>query len=74
MDKNDIEVTITKQVEQKEVYTLNKLTMEETDLKIKKTELQSEISKIDTKLAEIADLKATVSSEADKVALEEKVK
>jgi hypothetical protein len=74
MDKNNIEVTITKQVEQKEVYTLNKLTMEETDLKIKKTELQSEISKIDAKLTEIAGLKATVSSEADKVALEEKVK
>jgi len=74
MDRNNVEVEITKQVEEKKTYTLNQLDMEITDLKTRKTSLQNELLAIDEKLSEITELKAVVDVEADKLVAENIVK
>lgn len=59
--KNDVEITITSQVEQKEAHTINTITRDIIDLGIRKKGLQVELKNIDVKIVELEDIKKEVS-------------
>ena len=61
--KNDVEITITKQVEQKEIHTINTITRDIIDLESKWKMLNAEIEKIDIKITELENIKTEVSTE-----------
>ena len=61
ISRNDLEVTLTKQVEQKEVYTINTITRDIIDLESKKKVLLGEIEEIDAKISGLEDIKTEVS-------------
>ncbi len=58
--RDDMEVTLTKQVEQKEVYTINTITRDLIDLESRKKLLLSEIEEIEIKIEELKDVKEEV--------------
>ncbi len=59
-EKNDVEITITKQVEEREVYTINTITRDMIDLESRKKLLLSEIEEIEIKTEELKDVKEEV--------------
>lgn len=65
--ENDVKITITKQVDQEEVYTINTITRDIIDLGIRKKGLQAELKEIDAKMAELEDIKIEVSAELSKI-------
>ncbi len=64
--ENDVEITITKQVNQEEVYTINTITRDIIDLESRKKNLQSEIIDIDARIVELENIKIEVSTELSK--------
>jgi len=67
MNDNDTKITLTKQVEEKKVYTMNEITRDIIDLGIRKKQLQADIVEIDNQIAELGKIKGEVATELNKV-------